>query len=136
MRFTKLDKIPRFTGSDLTKARSIIRTADPTVDLSSRARLCPVLLRLSTRPSQSICFGDVSEANARGKPRQKQTAHAFVLFFKMADFTGKNVNVNVIYLPTKHQRALGTRSKVSVRSRSNWKLEMLVFVEGGKPEYS
>ena len=40
----------------------------------------------------------------------------------------------VIYLPTKHQRALGTRSKVSVRSRSNWNLEMLVFVEGGKPE--
>ena len=25
-------------------------------------------------------------------------------------------------------------SKVSVRSRSNWNLEMLVFVEGGKPE--
>ena len=34
----------------------------------------------------------------------------------------------VIYLPTKHQRALGTRSKVSVRSRSK------VFEEGGKPE--
>ena len=31
-----------------------------------------------------------------------------------------------------HQR--GTRSKVSVRSGSNWNLEMLVFVEGGKPE--
>ena len=47
----------------------------------------------------------------------------------------KNVNVNVIsYLPTKHQRALGTRPKVSVRSRSNWNLVMLVFVEGGKPE--
>ena len=45
------------------------------------------------------------------------------------------VNVNVICLSTKHQRALGTRSKVSVRSRSNWNLEMLVFVEGGKPEY-
>ena len=43
-------------------------------------------------------------------------------------------DVNVIYLPTKHQRALGTRSNVSVRSRSNWNLEMLVFVEGGKPE--
>ena len=46
----------------------------------------------------------------------------------------KKKNVNVIYLPTKHQRALGTHSKVSVRSRSNWNLEMLVFVEGGKPE--
>ena len=34
----------------------------------------------------------------------------------------------VIYLPTKHQRALGTRSKLSVRFRSNWNLEMLVFV--------
>ena len=34
----------------------------------------------------------------------------------------------------KHQRALGARSKVSVRSRSNWNLEMLVFVERGKPE--
>ena len=46
----------------------------------------------------------------------------------------KKKNVNVIYLPTKHQRALGTRSNVSVRSRSNWNLVMLVFVEGGKPE--
>ena len=45
-----------------------------------------------------------------------------------------NFILNVIYLPTKHQRALGTRSKVSVRFRSNWNLEMLVFVEGGKPE--
>ena len=35
----------------------------------------------------------------------------------------------------KHQRALGARSKVSVRSMLNWNLEMLVFVEGGKPEY-
>ena len=43
-------------------------------------------------------------------------------------------NVNVIYLPTKHQRALGTRSKVSVHSRSNCNLVMLVFVEGGKLE--
>ena len=34
----------------------------------------------------------------------------------------------------KHQRALGTRSNVSVRSRSNWNLVVLVFVEGGKPE--
>ena len=41
---------------------------------------------------------------------------------------------NVICLPTKHQRALGARSKVSVRSRLNWNLKMLVFVEGGKPE--
>ena len=40
---------------------------------------------------------------------------------------------NVNYLPTKQQRTLGTRSKVSVRSRSNWNLVMLV-VEGGKPE--
>ena len=38
----------------------------------------------------------------------------------------------VIYLPTKHQRALGSRSKVSVRSRSNWNLEMLVFSGGRK----
>ena len=37
-------------------------------------------------------------------------------------------------LPTKHQKAPGTHSKVSVCSRSNWNLEMLVFVEGGKPE--
>ena len=34
----------------------------------------------------------------------------------------------------KHQRALGARSKVSVRFRSNWNLEMLVLVEGGKSE--
>ena len=46
------------------------------------------------------------------------------------------VNVNVIYnyLPTKYQRVLGTCSKVSMRSWSNWNLEMLVFVQGGKPE--
>ena len=43
-------------------------------------------------------------------------------------------NVNVTYLPTKHQRVLGTRSKVSVHSGLNWNLEMLVFVEEGKPE--
>ena len=34
----------------------------------------------------------------------------------------------LFFLLTKHQRALGTRLKVSVRSRSNWNLEMLVFV--------
>ena len=50
--------------------------------------LCLVPVRLSPRPSRSIRFGDASEANGPGKPRKKQTAHAFVLFFKMADFTG------------------------------------------------
>ena len=52
--------------------------------------ICLVPVRLSPRPSRSIRFGDVSEANGRGKPRQKKkkTTHAFVLFFKMADFTG------------------------------------------------
>ena len=30
--------------------------------------------------------------------------------------------------------SLGTRSKMTVRSRSNWNLEMLVFEEGGKLE--
>ena len=45
---------------------------------------------------------------------------------------GLDKNVNVIYLPKKHQRALGTRSKVSVHSRSNWNLKMLVFVRGRK----
>ena len=49
---------------------------------------CLVPVRLSPSPSRSIRFGDVSEANGRGKPRQKQTTHAFVLFLKMADFTG------------------------------------------------
>ena len=43
-------------------------------------------------------------------------------------------NVIIFYLPTKHQRALEARSKVSVHSRSNWNLEMLVFVEVGKLE--
>ena len=44
--------------------------------------------------------------------------------------------INVIYLTTKHQRVLGTRSKVSVRSWSNLNWEMLVFffVVGGKSE--
>ena len=45
-------------------------------------------VRLSPRPSRSIRFGDLSEANGRVKPRQKQTAHAFVLYFKVAVFTG------------------------------------------------
>ena len=49
---------------------------------------CLVPVRLSPRPSRSIRFGDVSEANGRGKPRQNQAAHAFVSFCKMADFTG------------------------------------------------
>ena len=49
-------------------------------------------------------------------------------------YVKKNVNVNVICLPKKHQSALGTRLKASVRSRSNWNLKMLVFVEGGKSE--
>ena len=40
--------------------------------------------------------------------------------------------VGVMYLPTKHQRALGARSKVSVRSKSNWNLEMLGFFGGRK----
>ena len=43
--------------------------------------------------------------------------------------------VIVIYLATKQQRALGARPKVFARSRSNWNLGMLVFVEGGKLEY-
>ena len=51
-----------------------------------------------------------------------------------ARVTLSDETVNVICLPTKHQRALGTRSKVYVRSRSNWNLEMLVFVGEGKPE--
>ena len=33
-------------------------------------------------------------------------------------------NVNVIYLPTEQHRALGTRSKMSVPSTSNWNLEV------------
>ena len=33
------------------------------------------------------------------------------------------------------QNSQGGRSKVSVRSRSNWNLKMLIFVEEGKPEY-
>ena len=32
------------------------------------------------------------------------------------------------------KNSLGTRSKVTVRSRSNWNLEILVFAEGGKAE--
>ena len=43
----------------------------------------------------------------------------------------------IVYLPTfKHLRTL--RNSVytyTVRSRSNWNLEMLVFEERGKPEY-
>ena len=54
---------------------------------NSHANLLLVLpslvpVQLSPRPSRSIPFGDVSEANAREKPRQKQPAHAFFLFFK------------------------------------------------------
>ena len=42
----------------------------------------------SPRSPLSIRFGNVSDANGRANLRQKQTAHAFVLFFKMADYTG------------------------------------------------
>ena len=46
------------------------------------------------------------------------------------------IRIRSICLPTEHSKsALGTRSKVTVRSSSNWNFEMLVFVEGGKPEY-
>ena len=43
--------------------------------------MCLVPLRLSPRPSRSIRFGDVSEANGRESLDKKQTVHAFVLFF-------------------------------------------------------
>ena len=56
--------------------------------LKTYTSTCLVPVRLSPRRSQSIRFGDISKANGRGKPRQKQTACAFVLFFKRADFTG------------------------------------------------
>ena len=49
-------------------------------------------------------------------------------------FTGFQL-IDVIWLPTVHQRAVGALvSKVTMRSRSNWNLEMLVFEERGKPE--
>ena len=38
------------------------------------------------------------------------------------------------YLPTKHVR-VRARFSVSVRCRSNWNLEVLVFGERGKLEY-
>ena len=51
----------------------------------------------------------------------------------------KPQNVNVISCKCNlltHEAPKSSRSsrKVSVRSRSNWNLEMLVFAEGGKPE--
>ena len=55
--------------------------------LSSDPTDCPwvsedglVLVRRFPSPSQSIHFGDVSEANRRETPRQKQNAHACVAF--------------------------------------------------------
>ena len=45
-------------------------------------------------------------------------------------------NVNVMCLPAEHQIGLGARWKVSVRSRSDWNLEVLVFVEGWKLDNS
>ena len=48
-----------------------------------------------------------------------------------ANLTIKQKKCNVICLPTELQELA---SKVTVRSSSNWILEMLVFVEGGKPE--
>ena len=48
-----------------------------------------------------------------------------------------NVNVNIICLPTGYQfkEFKRTHSEMSVHSRSNWNLEMLVFEERGIPEY-
>ena len=75
---------------DKMKAEQLLALAlmhaykDTTTDLEALPSPCTA----SPRPSRSIRFGDVSEANGRGKLRQIQTAHAFVLLFKMADFTG------------------------------------------------
>ena len=56
-------------------------------------RTCLVPVRLSPRPSRSIRFGDVAEANIRGKRRHKKNARVPVLSvsewrLKMADFPG------------------------------------------------
>ena len=64
----------------------------------------------------------------------KKLTHLWCILMRLgviSSFCACNLskNVNVIYLPTKHQGALGARSKVSVPSRSNWNL-VLVFVEG------
>ena len=40
-----------------------------------------VPVRSFPSPSRSMCFGDVSEANGREMPRQKQNAHACVTFW-------------------------------------------------------
>ena len=69
------------------------------------------------RDAQNVC------AVAKGAP--SLTTQSLLSFEVQSSHV--KINVNVIYLPTKHQRALGARSKVSVRSRSNWNLEMLVF---------
>ena len=46
------------------------------------------------------------------------------------------VNVNVICLPIEHQEFSRTRLRCPCIPGSNWNLEMLVFEERGKPEYS
>ena len=59
----------------------------------------------------------------------------FFLSFARKTQLGSPLNSrNVICLPMKHQRTPGACSKVSVCSRSNWNLEVLVFVECGKQE--
>ena len=44
-------------------------------------------------------------------------------------------NCKLLFYPRSTQEFIWTRLNVSVRSRSNWNLEVLVFEERGKPEY-
>lgn len=53
-----------------------------------RVQLLPSSCTAFYRPTQSIRFGDLGEANGRGKPRQKHDARALVLLSKWRTFLG------------------------------------------------
>lgn len=62
-----------------------------------------------------------------------RTARVNCFFFLLKSF--RNCNFFVICLLTKHSGISRTRLNVPGCSRSNWKLQVLVFEEMGKPGY-
>ena len=73
--------------------------------------------------------------------RQKKYTHPALWLSKENPLVLKRQDwmprLNVCYLFTHRapKSTQGTRSRVTVRFRSNWNLKLLVFVEKGKPEY-
>ncbi|CAH3026633.1 unnamed protein product [Porites evermanni] len=56
--------------------RTHARVSDADFGITFKGRPCLVPVRLLSRPSRSMHFGDVSETNGRETPRQSRSAHA------------------------------------------------------------